>query len=110
MSLLATVLQSGQPNSIVGDARHLGSVLVIAAVLWVLAWAERSRALASIVAVYFVVALPVAVVTSGGIGGGTTGAADIALTTMRLLGLIPALVLLAAGVGAWVSQRSRLRA
>lgn len=110
VSLLATVLQSGQPDSMVGNARHLGSVLVIAAVLWVLAWAERSRALASIVAVYFVVALPVAVVTSGGIGGGTTGAADIALTTMRLLGLIPALVLLAAGVGAWVSQRSRLRA
>lgn len=110
VSLLATVLQSGQPNSIVGDARHLGSVLVIAAVLWVLAWAERSRALSSVVAVYFAVALPVAVVTSGGIGGGTTGAADIALTTMRLLGLIPALVLLAAGVGAWVSQRSRLRA
>jgi hypothetical protein len=56
-----------------------------------------------------VVALIVAVVTSGGIGGGSTGAADMSLATMRLLGLIPALVLLAAGAGAWVLQRSRLR-
>jgi hypothetical protein len=110
VALLATVQQAGRPNGIVGDARHLGSVLVIAVVLWVLAWSERSRALAGIVAVYFVVALTVAVVTSGGIGGGSTGAADITLATMRLLGLIPALVLLAAGAGAWVLQRSRLRA
>jgi uncharacterized membrane protein YtjA (UPF0391 family) len=57
--------------------------------------------------VYFVVALTVAVVTSGGIGGGSTGAADISLTAMRLLGLIPALVLLAAGTWAWFWQRPR---
>ncbi len=107
VSLLAAVGQPGQPNSIVGNSRHVGSVLVIAAVLWVLAWAERSSALARIVAVYFVVALTVAVVTSGGIGGGSTGAADISLTAMRLLGLLPALVLLAAGTWAWAWQRPR---
>ncbi len=110
VSLLTTVLQSGQPNRAVTDARHVGAVLVIAAVLWVLAWAERSRALAIIVAVYLVVALPVGFVTSGGIAGGSTGAADLSLAAMRVLGLIPALVLLVAGAGAWVSQRSRLRA
>ena len=110
VSLLSIVLQSGQPSSFAAHTRHVGAMLVIAAVLWVLAWAERSKALAINTGVFLAVALPVAVVTGGGIGGGTTGAADIALTTMRLLGLIPALVLLAAGAGAWVSQRSRLRA
>ncbi len=98
-SLLTTVLQPGQPSPILGDARHVGSMLVIAAILAVLAWAERSRALAGIVAAFFVVAVPAAVVTGGGIGGGSTGAADISVADMRLLGLVPALILL------WRAQR-----
>jgi hypothetical protein len=110
VSLLTAVLRSGPPNYAANDVRHLGPVLVIAAVLWVLAWAERSKALAIIVAVYLVVALPVGVVTGGGIAGGSTGAADVSLATMRLLGLIPALILLVASAGVWISQRSRPRA
>jgi hypothetical protein len=110
ISLLVATQTPGVRNDIVSDSHHVGGLLVIAAVLWVLAWAERSKALAAITAIFIVIALPLAVVTGGGIGGGSTGAADISLATMRLLGLIPALVLLAAGAGAWVSQRSRLRA
>ncbi len=109
VSLLTTVLESSQPNHVVNDTRHVGPVLVIAAVLWVLAWAERSRTLAVIVAVYFAVALPVAIVVGGGIAGGSTGAAELSLTTMRLLGLIPALILLVAGVSVWISLAVRPR-
>ncbi len=47
-----------------------GALVVIAAVLWVLAWAERSEALAIIVAVYLAVALPVSHYTGGGLTGG----------------------------------------
>ena len=82
---------------------------MIAAVLWVLAWAERSKGLAFIVAAFLVVALPVSYSIGGGIAGGTTGAADLSLTWMRLLGLAPALILLVAGAGAGLRQRAALR-
>jgi hypothetical protein len=108
VSLLITVAL-GRPDSLVSDFRHIGTVLVITAVLWVLAWAERSRALASIVAVVLVVALPVSIATGGGIAGGSTGAADLSLTSLRLLGLAPALILLVGGAGAWLRQRAALR-
>jgi hypothetical protein len=110
ISLLVATQTPGVRNDILSDSHHVGGLLVIAAILWVLAWAERSRALAAITAVFIVVALPVAVVTGGGIGGGSTGAADISLAAMRLLGLIPALVLLVSGAAAWAVQHSRLRA
>jgi hypothetical protein len=110
VSLLGTTLQSGRPDRVLNDPRHVGPVLVLAAVLWVLAWSERSRALAIVVGAYLVVGVPVAVATGGGIGGGSTDAADISLATMRWLGLIPALVLLAGGTAAWLVQRTRLRA
>jgi hypothetical protein len=101
--------QSARPGGFFLDTRHVAAVLVIAAVLWVLAWAERSRALAIIVAVFLVVALPVSYTIGGGLAGGTTGAADLSVAAMRLLGLIPALILLAAGVAAWLVQRDGLR-
>jgi hypothetical protein len=46
---------------------------------------------------------------NNGLAGGTTGAADLSLTALRLLGLLPALILLAAGLGAWLAQHRRLR-
>ena len=105
--LLAT--QSGQPNSLTRILHHEGALVIIAAVLWVLAWAERSKALAIIVAVYLAVALPVSHYTGGGLAGGNTGAADLNLTALRVLGLLPALTLLAAGSGVLLSQRLQLR-
>ena len=88
---------------------HAGALVIIAAVLWVLAWTERSWVLAVIVAVFFVVALPVSHFDGGGLAGGTTGAANLSLGALRLLGLIPALILLAAGAGTWLAGRLRLR-
>lgn len=106
--LIAT--QSSQPNNLAQILHHQGALVVIAAVLWVLAWAERSKALAIVVAVYLAVALPVSHYNGGGLAGGNTGAADLSLTALRLLGLLPALILLAAGSGAWLSQRRGLPA
>jgi hypothetical protein len=85
---------------------HVGSLIIIAVLLWVLAWAERSRALAIITACYFIAVLAVSPVTHGGITGGTTGAPDLALGPVRLIGLVPALILLVAGAGAWLTTRS----
>jgi hypothetical protein len=107
---LLIAAELGRPDSLVGGLRHVGTMLVIAAVLWVLAWAERSRALASMVAVFLVVALPVNVAIAGGIAGGSTGAADLSVTSMRLLGLAQALMLLVGGAGAWLRQHAALRA
>jgi hypothetical protein len=101
--------QSARPGGFFINTRHVAAVLVIAAVLWVLAWAERSKGLAFIVAAFLVVALPVSYTIGGGIAGGTTGAADLSLTWMRLLGLAPALILLVAGAGAGLRQRAALR-
>lgn len=112
LALLVSLLvsaQSARPDDLYLDTRHIVSLLVIAAVLWVLAWAERSTALAVIIAVFLAVALPVGYSIGGGIAGGTTGAADLSLATMRLLGLVPALILLIAAAGAWLVQHSRLR-
>jgi hypothetical protein len=83
--------------------------VIIAALLWVLAWAERSPALAATVAVYLAVAIVISPFDDGGLAGGTTGAADLSLTGLRLLGLLPALVLLAGGAAVWFSQRVHWR-
>ena len=88
--------------------RPRGRAVIIAAVLWVLAWTERSWLLAVIVAVFFVVALPVSHFDGGGMAGGRPGAANLSLGALRLLGLIPALILLAAGAGTWLAGRLRL--
>jgi hypothetical protein len=106
---LLVATRAHPPSGFFINTRHLASMLVIAAVLWVLAWAERSKILAAIVAVFIAVALPVDYAIGGGITGGTTGAADLSLTSLRLLGLAPALILLVGGAGAWLRQRAALR-
>jgi hypothetical protein len=85
---------------------HAGPLVIIAALLWVLAWAQRSRALAIITGCYLVAALAVSPATDDGITGGTTGTPDLALGTVRLIGLVPALVLLVAGAATWLISRS----
>ncbi|MGH3405909.1 MAG: hypothetical protein ACRDRJ_25940 [Streptosporangiaceae bacterium] len=97
----------GVHGSLVREVVHAGALVIIAAVLWVLAWTERSWMLAVIVAVFLVVALPVSHYDGGGLAGGTTGAANLSLGALRLLGLIPALILLAAGAGTWLAGRLR---
>jgi hypothetical protein len=87
------------------DTHQAGPLVIIAALLWVLAWAERSPALAVITGCYFVAALVVSPFDGGGLAGGTTGAADVTLTSLRLLGLVPALILLTAGAGVWLANR-----
>jgi hypothetical protein len=98
---------AGPQGSLVRGVDHAGALVLIAAVLWVLAWTERSWLLAVIVAVFFVVAVPVSHFDGGGLAGGTTGAANLSLAALRLLGLIPALILLAAGAGTWLAGRLR---
>ncbi|HEY6480252.1 MAG TPA: hypothetical protein VIZ00_09490 [Streptosporangiaceae bacterium] len=105
-------LLAGQASSLTGlvhDTHQAGAQVIIAVLLWVLAWAERSRLLAVIAAVYLAAALAVSPFDNSGVAGGTTGAADLSLTALRLLGLLPALILLAAGLGAWLARRLRLR-
>jgi hypothetical protein len=113
-AVLLVPLLAGQSNSLtvhrlMHDTHQAGPLLIIAALLWVLAWAERSPALAVIVAIYLATALVVTQFTDGGLTGGDTGAADLAMPQLRLLGLLPALVLLAAGAGAWLAQRLHVR-
>lgn len=113
-AVLLVPLLAGQSNSptlhrLMHDTHQAGPLVIIAALLWVLAWAERSPALAIIVAIYLATALVVTQFTNGGLAGGDTGAADLAMSQLRLLGLLPALVLLAAGAGAWLAQRLHLR-
>jgi hypothetical protein len=113
-AVLLVPLLAGQSNSVtlhrlMHDTHQAGPLVIIAALLWVLAWAERSPALAIIVAIYLATALVVTQFTNGGLAGGDTGAADLAMSQLRLLGLLPALVLLAAGAGAWLAQRLHLR-
>ncbi|MFI5067250.1 MAG: hypothetical protein ACHP9Z_25160 [Streptosporangiales bacterium] len=109
--LLAPILagQSTSLTRLMHDTHQAGPLVIIAALLWVLAWAQRSPALAIIAAVYLAVALVVTQFNNGGLAGGTTGAADLTLTALRLLGLLPALILLAAGSGAWLSQQLHRR-
>jgi hypothetical protein len=104
--LLAPLLagQSSSLSRLVHDTHQAGPLVIIAVLLWVLARAERSPALAAVVALYLVVALVVTQFTNGGLAGGTTGASDLTLNALRLLGLVPALILLAAGLGAWLTQ------
>ena len=113
-AVLLVPLLAGQSNSptlhrLMHDTHQAGPLVIIAALLWVLAWAERSPALAVIVAIYLTTALVVTPFTNGGLAGGDTGAADLAMSQLRLLGLLPALILLAAGAGAWLAQRLHLR-
>jgi hypothetical protein len=74
--------------------------LIIAAGLCVLAWAERSRALTAITLVYTGTAVLVSLYDINNIGWNLAGI-DQALPNV----LLPALVLLAAGSGAYVAQR-----
>lgn len=109
--LLGPIL-AGQSRSLTGlvhDTHQVGAQVIIAALLCVLAWAERSPLLAVIAAVYLAAALAVSPFDNSGLAGGTTGAADLSLAALRLLGLLPALILLAAGSGAWLARRLRLR-
>jgi hypothetical protein len=113
-AVLLVPLLAGQSNSptlhrLMHDTHQAGPLVIIAALLWVLAWAERSPALATIVAIYLATALVVTQFTNGGLAGGDTGAADLTMPQLRLLGLLPALVLLAAGAGTWLAQRLYLR-
>jgi hypothetical protein len=97
--------QSGSLTSLMRDTHQAGPLVIIAVLLWVLAWAERSPALAVITAAYLVAALVVSRFTDSGLAGGTTGAADLSLAVLRLLGLLPALILLVAGAGTWLARR-----
>jgi hypothetical protein len=103
--LLASLLagQNGSSGLLTPLVHHEAAPVIVAAVLGVLAWTERSRALAVIVAVFLIVALPIGHYDGGGLAG-SAGAAALSLGTLRLLGLIPALVLLVAGVVAGVRQ------
>jgi hypothetical protein len=81
--------------------------IIIAAGLWVLARAERSRALAVIAALYSAAALLASLYNVENILfrlGWTPSAADLGLTALPNV-LLPALVLLTAGAGAFAVQR-----
>lgn len=87
--------------------------IIIAAGLWALAWAERSRALAAIAAVYSGAALLASLYNVENLLfrlGWNPGPGDWDLTSLPNV-LLPALVLLAAGAGAFaVQQRKRAAA
>jgi hypothetical protein len=81
--------------------------VIIAAGLWVLAWAERSRALAVIAAVYTATALLSSLYDIGNVLfrlGWNPSGGNWSLTSLPNV-LLPALVLLAAGAGAFAVQR-----
>lgn len=81
--------------------------VIIAVGLWALAWAERSRALAIIAAVYTATALLSSLYNTENILfqlGWTPSGRDWSLTSLPNV-LLPALVLLAAGAGAFAAQR-----
>jgi hypothetical protein len=109
--LLAAQSDSPVRVTLLRDTHQAGPLVIIAVLLWVLAWAERSRALAIITAAYFVAVVAVSPFTNGGLVGGTTGAADLTLAGLRLVGLLPALILLAAGAVTWLTgSRAHRRA
>ena len=87
--------------------------LIIAAGLWVLAWAERSRALTVIAVVYTATALLASLYNVENVLfrlGWNPSGSDWSLTSLPNV-LLPALVLLAAGAGAFaVQRRHRARA
>jgi hypothetical protein len=101
--LLAAQSDSPVQVNLLRDTHQAGPLVIIAVLLWVLAWAERSRALAFVTAGYFVAVLAVSPFTNGGLVGGTTGAVDLNLTGLRLVGLLPALILLVAGAVTWLT-------
>jgi hypothetical protein len=107
--LLVPILVSQSSPGLIRDMHRVGPVVIIAALLWVLAWAERSPALAAITGAYLVAALAVAIPTNGGISGASTGAVHISLASTRLLGLLPAAILVVAGGLTWLIQQMRLR-
>jgi hypothetical protein len=81
--------------------------VIIAAGLWVLAWAERSRALTVIAAVYTATALLASLYDIENVLfrlGWHSSGSDLDLTSLPNV-LLPALVLLAAGAGAFAGQR-----
>lgn len=81
--------------------------LIIAAGLWVLAWAERSRALTVIAAVYTATALLASLYDIENLLfrlGWNPSGNDVRLTSLPNV-LLPALVLLAAGAGTFAAQR-----
>ena len=113
-AVLLVPLLAGQSSSLtlhrlIHDTHQAGPLVIVAVLLWVLAWAERSPALAVIAAIYLATALVVIQFTNGGLAGGDTGAAGLAMSQLRLPGRLPALVLLAAGAGVWLAQRLHLR-
>ena len=87
--------------------------VIIAVGLWVLAWAERSRALGVIAAVYTATALLSSLYNTENIlfrFGWSPSGTDWSLTSLPNV-LLPAIVLLAAGAGAFaVQRRHRIRA
>jgi hypothetical protein len=92
-------------GNLVHDTHQAGPLIIIAVLLWTLAWAEHSRALAIVTGCYLIVALVVCQFTNGGLAGGTTGAADLSLNGLRLIGAAPGVILLVAGVVAWLGTR-----
>src|SRR5690242_12156114 len=81
--------------------------VIIAAGLWVLAWAERSRALTVIAAVYTATALLASLYNIENVLfrlGWNPSGSDWSLTSLPNV-LLPALVLLATGAGAFAVQR-----
>ena len=83
--------------------------LIIAVGLWALAWAERSRALAVVTAVYTAAALLSSLYNTENILfrlGWTPSGSQWSLISLPNV-LLPALVLLAAGAGAFAGQRRR---
>jgi len=99
----------------VGDAwiRGTFAFLIIAVGLWVLAWAERSRALAVIALAYTGTALLASLYNLENIafrlGWNPRSPFGWQLTALPNV-LLPALVLLAAGAGAFLTQRRQVRA
>jgi hypothetical protein len=88
-------------------------LVIIAAGLWALAWAERSRALAVIAAVYTAAALLASLYNVENVLfrlGWNPSGQEWRLTSLPNV-LLPALVLLVAGTGAFAAQRRpRVRA
>jgi hypothetical protein len=81
--------------------------VIIAVGLWVLAWAERSRALTVIAAAYTAAALLASLYDVENVlfrFGWNPGPGQLGLTSLPNV-LLPALVLLAAGAGAFAVQR-----
>jgi len=112
--VLLVPLLVGQSSSLtllrlMRDTHQAGPLAIIAALLWVLAWTERSPALAVIAAI-----LPGS--RAGGQPLHQRRASRRHYRCRRsephgpaLLGLLPALILLAAGSGTWLTQRRQLR-